>query len=341
MSSAIVNIVITVGERAVAKIAKETRTVSVIESSKKTMTDNRESFAAAMAAESEVSAGAEAPGFGGANASARLAISASVDSSCAAASDVRSSDKNEIHFASSDELTFADGTTQIYATQTTTISINGHNAVNSKEVHLGVGSVRNLGKKLTGKVENDRLKKAWLDLLGITEVPTTRRISFKLKLLAAAKPPEKPSKPPVKAIWVRVNKHDPIPEDAYLTGKFNNEPLYIGRADTGEIGKYTVSEGKIELLICHHGGCSTTGKILCIPKQQCTWVTTSKNQPIPRDAFLAGGFYRDNGPLYVGRSFAGEIGKYNITKDGVKMRNLWCPTGGEMHGGEVLCIREN
>merc|ERR1712070_416280 len=153
------------------------------------MKDNRASFARALARETGASASASAEGYGfsgSVSASERLSVSTSVEGAWAAISDVSVMEEEDKRFHSKDVIEFARGTTQIYATQITTVSIGGRSAMSSREVNLGSGRVKDLGKMLTGPVENDRLKKAWRDLLGIEKPPSNNRFSFRMKLPAVS-----------------------------------------------------------------------------------------------------------------------------------------------------------
>jgi len=148
------------------------------------MRDNSESFANALAKSSETSASASASGWGvsgSVSASHASSFAQSAEGAWAAISDLSRSEKTEQHYTSKDRIEFMEGTTQIYARQVTTITIGSHSATDTKEVNIGVGLVKNIGKTVTGPEQRSREIKAWKDCLGVSP-PATGRLQLTLEL---------------------------------------------------------------------------------------------------------------------------------------------------------------
>ena len=145
--------------------------------------------------------------------------------------------------------------------------------------------------------------------------------------------------------WVRVKKGDAIPAHAILAGETSTDgQIFIGRADTGEIGKYNTSsgtrDGKVHNLWVHNGGCKSSGEILCAQNHEVSWSSYNKGWAFPKNAFVAGHYHSD-GTLWVGRLSAhGEVGKINSsssTSSG-KMHHLWCHHTGKSTSGQILVL---
>ena len=64
--------------------------------------------------------------------------------------------------------------------------------------------------------------------------------------------------------WTPLKQGDLIPVDAIKAGYYHKDgDLYIGRAETGEIGKINTSANKMRNLWSHDGGRRSAGEILC------------------------------------------------------------------------------
>jgi len=306
MSVATITIAITVGERAVSETSKEVSTVTVQESSKRTMNDSKASFANAIATSTESSESVEVGGsYGLCSLSAAHSdseaesISSSVEQAWAEISDLSSSDHTEKRSASKDVMKFQKGTTQIYATQTTTISIGGSAAITTKEISLGVGQVQHLGRMITGEVETDRLKKAWLDLLGILKPPETNRVMFKLRLPAA------PTPTPLYGVekieeeveWVRfwstdpneitafINKHGPSDAHGVRGGvSFPNFHVWVRKDQTQR--RYKFINGNWDQAAID--GCWTSKAFIGFrtpPQPYAYWVEPESISDLPDDGY--------------------------------------------------------
>lgn len=149
--------------------------------------------------------------------------------------------------------------------------------------------------------------------------------------------------------WVDVTRGDEIPENAICGGFHHTDGmLYIGRASSGEVGKYNVSGTSVKNLWTHAGGQHANGKILTVPHGKvASWRAYNRGMALPVGAFLAG-CYSTDGDLYVGRTGAAlynapgeerEIGKLNV--DGDKMKNLWCHATERHTSGQILVVEDD